>query len=173
MICNKNNRYLQPYDSHPRNRICPTEKCTTQQLSGNNRVPSTYAFVCLLLLVPRYIKIKSSSDLHRLSRCIQSAVLSSEDKTKLFLCFCCAGEDPTSSRPRARFPPLSDWTWLWASPFLSSLQGPPRIYNSLQGCSSTPGCQTIQMRHHTSPFPSTLQATAFTVQSQWLTLCRG
>lgn len=47
---------------------------------------------------------------------------------------------------------------------------PPHIYNSLRGCSSTSGCQTIQMRHHRSPFSSTLQATVFTVQSQWLTL---
>lgn len=31
---------------------------------------------------------------------------------------------------------------------------PPRIYNSLQDCSSIPGCQTIQMRHHRSSFPA-------------------
>lgn len=30
----------------------------------------------------------------------------------------------------------------------------PHIYNSLQGCSSIPGCQTIQMRHHRSSFPA-------------------
>lgn len=70
--------------------------------------------------------------------------------------------------------PLAGCTsWLYVSPFLSSLRRnlrPPRIYNSLQDCSSTPGCQTIQMRHHRSPFSSTLQATVFTVQSQWLTV---
>lgn len=58
------------------------------------------------------------------------------------------------------------------SPFLSSLRRklrPLRIYNSLQDCSSTRGCQTIQMRHHRSPFSGTLQATVFTVQSQRLT----
>lgn len=50
---------------------------------------------------------------------------------------------------------LSDWTWLCASPFLSSFQRnvcPLHIYNSLQGCSSTSVCQSIQMRHHRSPF---------------------
>lgn len=57
------------------------------------------------------------------------------------------------------------------SPFLSSLWkkfSPLHIYNSLQDCSSTPGCQTIQMRHQRSPFSGTLQATTFTVQSQRL-----
>lgn len=169
MICNTNNRYLKPYDSHPRSRICPAEKCTTQQLSGNNRVPSTYAFVCLLLLVPRYIKIKSSSDLHRLNRCIQSAVLSSEDKTKLFFVFlfCWRGTDlQQAASPLSLSPTELDFELHLFSAVCRGNLRPPRIYNSLQGCSSTPGCQTIQMRHHTSPFSSTLQATAFTVQSQ-------
>lgn len=70
-------------------------------------------------------------------------------------------------RPRAVCTPS-----LNVSPFLSSLRPklrPLRIYNSLQDCSSTRGCQTIQMRHHTSPFSGTLQATVFTVQSQRLT----
>lgn len=67
---------------------------------------------------------------------------------------------------------LSAHPHLMFSPILSSLRRklcPLRIYNSLQDCSSTPGCQTIQMRHHRSPFSGTLQATVFTVQSQRLT----
>lgn len=104
---------------------------------------------------------------------MHSVVLFSEGKTKHFFFVCFPGTRPTSGMMQAWF--LSDWTWLCASPFLSSLQGnlyPPLIYNSLQGCSSTPGCQTIQMRHHKSPLSSTLLATIFTVQSHWLTLWR-
>lgn len=87
-------------------------------------------------------------------------------KTRFFFFFFlvlifCAADLWLSAHPHSVF-----------SPFLSSLRQklcPLRIYNSLQDCSSTPGCQTIQMRHHRSPFSGTLQATVFTVQSQRLT----
>lgn len=76
------------------------------------------------------------------------------------------------SSPELRRPLAVCRPSLNVSPFLSSLRRklrPLRIYNSLQDCSSTRGCQTIQMRHYSSPFSGTLQAAVFTVQSQRLT----
>lgn len=141
---------------------------TAQHYSGNH-VSHLHMLMFVSLSWCHIVPPKSFT--HRLNR---NHTVHTFSATFLSLFFCFAGEEPTSGGMQAWL--LSDWTWLCASPFLSSLRGnlrPPRIYNSLQGCSSTPGCQTIQMRHHRSPFSSTLQAIVFTVQSQWLTLWRG
>lgn len=88
-----------------------------------------------------------------------------------YFCFC---SKQTHSRHAANLVPFFDCTWLCASPFLSRLRGnlrPPHIYNLLQDCSTTPGCQTIQMRHQWSPFVRHATGyplpTLFIVQPQW------
>lgn len=143
------------------------------------RIPhTTYTLVFVSPFWCHYIKCrygisKSSIKWADIVQCIHSVLHSSEGK-KAALFFCFARKVRTSDELLAWF--LSDWTWLCASPFLSSLQGnlhPPHIYNSLQGWSSTPACQTIQMRHQRSPFSSTLLATIFTVHSVWPTRRRG